>query len=1506
MDKNRKQARRAARRGRGLLSLLLAFAVLWAGVAPYGVEEAGAEAAGLLKETFDSTPAGMTPPGWSVSATGSSSVSVQETVYGDHHLAIYDASKQKTEGVTAAFPAQTGKVTVEAQFKLPAGGTAGKENMLFYLLDSANRQAVSLVLNPVRIDSIRTTPSGTTSTTVASALPLHEWRSIIIEADVTAKTFNFYLDGVLKQTGVPFRNDDVVNVAKLQVAGAYYSDNAYYIRTALLDNVRIYEGEAQLPAPPDLVEEGFQSIPAGTAPEGWGVTAAGASYVQVEESANGNRYLHIHDASKQASQGINKSFTPQTGLLTVQADIQLPAGATPGKENILFYLLDSANRPAAALILKPDAILTLQTSGGVTTTTQAVGGLPLHAWRSLAIAADYNAKTFDLYLNGAIVKSGVPFRYNDVQNIAKLQVAGAYYSDDAYYTRQANLDNIRIYSGLPDIQPPEPVVPPEPGVERYSFDSYSSVFLSSRWYREDGQDGQLGTLDVLKRFMVTDDKWTYLTDPVKISDIVRQGVSFQGALNTNLGTNEGRAKYFDGTSIVAPWMTWGATWGSVHDPVYYELALRTGKQIIDAGASGIQFDDWAGGVAANQFGGDFCEASMVQFREYLKETYSGQQLADWGISDIDSFHYKTYLQTRYNIYTNVDYAGSRGQSPLNDAFIRFQYLATVDFHQRLYSDLLAYAGRPFDYSNNAPFIQNPAASANYLHDLFSYGMGESSEAILTLDNIVANGQFATGLGSPHIISPLPQNDMNIRQAITAAYATGQYVLVPWDVWLHGSTRYFGTVQEYGDLYHFIRQYPFLFDGYEMPAKVGIVIKWEEANFLTLKELSMKLFEAGVPFRDIIVHTASPQYELAPEQLEGLDGLIAYTPLDHLSQEQQQIIEESELPVYSPEDSGGSANWLAERQSVEISGDGSLYATLRATDNPDAPKVVHLLSRSPYTAEDAVVALNDQDFFGGEGIEAVLYRPGHNPETLALSDTGDGRHTVVIPQLREWGILRIRQTAVPGGEPFKLPAPWSGISIGNPVKEGAAWAPSGSPWLLTSDGEGFGLQLRGDNGFSDQLAYAYQHLEATPLQDFALTAGLGAMNGTGEYGRTGLMVRETPASNAKFVAVTYDRNGTLKLLWREADNGPLGVQELGTGINPGYVKLERQAGAYRAYYSEDGVEWGAALGTYAGVLDARLGGVFAADTGEAGIAVSHAAASYGALSLPSGELTGLRISSMPEHLRTGETAQLSVTAVVYENQIPVEIDVTREHISYTSSNEAILAVDPNGIARGLAEGGATVSASFTAGETTVSASVYLEVLAPSPYLVQEDFDRYAAGDTPEGWSFIPVNAGGSFIQIAELPSTSDRSLQIYDNTPSGFPSASVSFAPQTAPLVAEMDFRINLGAVKQAGGAIVAYLQAGGSASAVSLLVDSTGFWYLDGSTPVTVAPVVEDEWSRIRIVADPTTEKMDLFINEVQVVSQGNFRTSTGVISKLQVGGSTTGSDTTAYWNNIRIYSVTE
>lgn len=1579
------------------LRLFLVWLLVWTMLLPvFGLQAAYADGLTgdppLVDESFESMTVGSTPSGWGVSATGDSYVQVKQESSGNHYLQIYDASQKNTQGIQKSFASQTGRVTIEALVQLPPGGTSGKENVLFYVLDSTGKAGVALNLMPTRILSYRTVGGATTSSTLAQGLAMSSWQHIIVSADVSAKTFDFYLNGSLAAAGVPFRYDDVTSLSRLQVTGAYYNETSNPIRVVNLDSVKIYTGDVRLLTPPalspdttsavpgqpieltftddaawraaitkvtvdnatvaasvyaastgklsldaslfpdgktytiavqadgyltttvqqviyaDLLNETFTSMALGSTPSGWGVSVTGDSYVKVQEKLDGDRYLQIYDASRQNTQGITKAFSAQSGTFTIQADVQLPDGATAGKENMLFYVNDTTGKTAVALNLLPTKITSFRTVGTTTTTTDVATSLSSHAWRNLAIAIHPETVTYDVYVDGTLKKSAIPFRYDGTVNLSSLRVSGAYYGDAANYVRIANLDNVRIYQGMPELPEAEqPVAPPAPGTETNSFDSYSSVFLSSRWWRTDGQDGQLGTLDVLKRFMATDDKWTYLTEQDKISNIVRLGVGFQGSLNMNNGSG-GRAKYYDGTDIVAPWMTWGATWGSMSDPVYYNQVLATAKSAIDAGASSFQFDDWVGSVDAYKFGGDFCAPCMTGFRDYLEEHYTTSELSGFGIDNIATFNYKTFLQTTLDVETNADYMTKKALTPLDNIFGAFMKQEAISFHTRMREDMETYAGRPIEYSNNASFIRDASTQTHFIHDLFDYGMGEHNEGAMSLNNIVTNGTIASGLGKPHIMSPLPFQTGNIRQSLAAAYALGQYMLVPWDAWLEGSTRYFGTVEQYGEMFHFIRQYPFLFDGHEPPAKVGILLKWNELNGNTLTDLSMKLFKAGVPFRTVTANDSLPHYDLRAQTLEGLDTLIAYSPVSSFDSDDQQRITDTEADVVSVPTI--DATWLANHSAVSVSVVDQVYAIVRSSADANAPKSVHLLNRKGESVSGAKVTLTDADFFGGASLQAVLYRPGQDPLPLAVTSAGSGKHELTVPELAEWGILRIGSgtaASLTAEDDFAVQAPWSGLAIGNPTKGGGVTV-SGATYQLASKGRGLHVPVTGDNGSMDQFSYVYRHVDATPLQNYELSVKLEPTASETSGALSGLMVRETTASNAKFVAAAYVEGSGWKLYWRDEDNGQVGAVNLDVSATSGYLKLAREGGRYHAYYSADGVTYGASLGSHELSMRTLLGGGFAAagkQASEFTASLTGLALNYGGLTLPPGELTEVNLSGLPDPFVLDASASLTVSASFNDNGTVTEADITGEHIVFTSSDPAVATVNADGVVHAVSVGETTVTAQFTVGGVTVTGTLAVEVTLADPVLLDESFDSYGETDVPLHWTYKPVLDGGSYIKIAEFPSATDKSLNIYDNTGGSFPSATAEFVQQKRTVTIDFDFRINLGTNPATGGAIAVYVQSQGSANAVSLLADQTGFWYLDGTQTVVAAPLASDQWYAVRLVVNPQTQKMDMYLDGTQVVSQGNFRQTADDITKIMVGGSTTGVNTQVYWNNVKVTAGT-
>ena len=224
--------------------------------------------------------------------------------------------------------------------------------------------------------------------------------------------------------------------------------------------------------------------------------------------------------------------------------------------------------------------------------------------------------------------------------------------------------------------------------------------MSSRWFRLDGRDGHLGTLDVLKQFMATGDKWSYISAPNEISPIVNLGTTFQSTINTNMGGDVCSARLYDGTVAVAPWMSWGAAWSCMNNPEYQKALKNAIKQGIDNGVTQFQFDDWAGNVSAISWGGCFCDYCMKEFTEYLKENYTVAQLSELGIENIDSFNFKQFMHDKFSTTDTVSYLANKSKTKITPIFEEFQLVSTRKVHTMLKEYMDSYAGKPIQYSHN--------------------------------------------------------------------------------------------------------------------------------------------------------------------------------------------------------------------------------------------------------------------------------------------------------------------------------------------------------------------------------------------------------------------------------------------------------------------------------------------------------------------------------------------------------------------------------------------------------------------------------------------------------------------------------------------------------------------------------------------------------------------------------------------------------------------------------------
>lgn len=160
--------------------------------------------------------------------------------------------------------------------------------------------------------------------------------------------------------------------------------------------------------------------------------------------------------------------------------------------------------------------------------------------------------------------------------------------------------------------------------------------------------------------------------------------------------------------------------------------------------------------------------------------------------------------------------------------------STIEYYQKLYSETDSYAGFPLVHSCNSATRSWDDPDYKEIFNLYDYKMDElmhdeSPNEIYFLSK-------ETRLRNKGQIFQYTNRDnmdkTTQRKYISIGYATGTNVMVPWDVYVNGAPRYFGTKEEYADLYGFVRcigQSGYL-DGYEDAAVGGYDL--DETRFAT--------------------------------------------------------------------------------------------------------------------------------------------------------------------------------------------------------------------------------------------------------------------------------------------------------------------------------------------------------------------------------------------------------------------------------------------------------------------------------------------------------------------------------------------------------------------------------------------------------------------------------------------------------------------------------------------------
>ncbi|MFI6674775.1 carboxypeptidase regulatory-like domain-containing protein [Kribbella sp. NPDC050470] len=160
----------------------------------------------------------------------------------------------------------------------------------------------------------------------------------------------------------------------------------------------------------------------------------------------------------------------------------------------------------------------------------------------------------------------------------------------------------------------------------------------------------------------------------------------------------------------------------------------------------------------------------------------------------------------------------------------------------------------------------------------------------------------------------------------------------------------------------------------------------------------------------------------------------------------------------------------------------------------------------------------------------------------------------------------------------------------------------------------------------------------------------------------------------------------------------------------------------------------------------------------------------------------------------------------------------------------------------------------------------------------DFDALPPGALPTGTGGWTVNATGNAVDVAEVPSASDRSVRLARGTNTGGTAGtgiSQVFATPLRGLVT-VEARVMRDQPYLSGSNWfgLPYLYNESGTAAVSVAFDKGNIIAYEGSTSRTVGSYELGRWYDVRLVVDTVNQRFDLFIDGVRISDDQPFRTA--------------------------------
>ena len=1320
-----------------------------------------------------------------------------------------------------------------------------------YRLKKESKQPGRLYLGMAVTLFLRSAPQyydGEKNCNMGGEIILDDWINVTVVTDSSSDIFDVYLDGQLVAEDVPCRkNSDIGGTLKIYITG-YQSGNSDFD----FKNLKIYHKEVV----PPLSEKAKERM----------VTP---DRTLVDYLDSGDRM---------------KSVLSDAVAMTV--------GNSIARVNNSYVPIDPDNRYVAPFVTSDGYTLipTRFTTETIGCTTEVLSATSFRFSKDGTVM-EINMGDKNAIINGTPVEMPAAPVIKHDRLFIPLRFAAETYGKNVFWDDRGLIiisDKPVVSQGQEDI-----IKPLITEIRNYTTllgnKKYSDVNFSARLVGTFGPEGERwGALDAAKRFMATVNRWTYNISGDNAKSLIDLGVLNQGTLNANangeyakLDSPKNATTYFlSGTPYTRADGGNGTTWGCVNNPYFMENLKKTAADGIDLGLFVWQFDDWVFNCNY-RLGGCHCKYCNEGFKEFVRTQITSEEkaaIAEQGITDTSNFDYIEWLKTQ-GVLTENDYSKVEGTA-IDHVRDRFNMVKAREFHDKLTSYMEELLGSDIFYSINLTDSLKgfTTVGEDWLHDYIDGVMGETKAHYTKAEEIYALMLISRAIGREAIISPLPKDKHSAElmySGIPMTYATGQHFLVPWDTWLFGSTRYYATLEELGGLYELPREYPFLFDNYEIPEAVGYLFDINsDSKFI---DVSTRLLNNGVAAKSLVRKDDVVPYTFEEKDLRGLQALVYTNDNLTLTEAEKTAIDNSGILKVSASDTA-SIEWLENTYWTVKDNDSEVYSILRQNQLYDnAPVVVHAVNYNSEVKENVELEINNLWLPAGDKFTINVYKPGENYKTISAAK-GNGTTKIVIDSVDRWTVLEICGPETVRREvSFNLGEGYNGIGLGTRLSKDKIY---GTPddFTIVTYSEGINSTTYGDkSGTQDEAAFVYSRMNNSKVRKSTVNAKFGDTKTS-----HGVMVREGLFSNAAFVALMYDEANGLRLAERAITNKGVKYTQI-SKEKPAYMQLVRNFDGYTAFISNDGENY-TEVGNFRCYYNAPVGGVFAySPEGSRAECNVRDFWTSGGNYLPE-DFDSFKISygnGTVEKISAADKLKINLST---ENCSELTADDVP--ITYESSREDVLKVGADGTLYPISLGKSKVTATARMGLKRITASTTIEVIPANTTLLKEDFE---GGKLPD--YMRNASDGEVTVKSGVLHAKAKKSGQGSDVV--------FNFPQRNLPTVFEFDFRAKLGKESPTTGARVIYLH---GMTGMAITADKDGFKWFYGNDQRFIAPMDEDVWYHIKVEANYDGQWANVYINDKKVVDKGETR---GVISPtgdVQLGGWRLGTDSYYEWDNLNFY----